>query len=586
MRRITRAVVLLAAVVLVPAGAFAQTIFWLDTPAEGATVSGIVEVSGWILDERGVSNIDLYVDGVKTATADIDIARYDVLQAYPWYAATQDVKPGFRTSFEGSVVGTGIHTLFLRVTFSDSTVQDFGHRSFTVDSVNQAPFGELEYPERNGTMNGVYPIQGWALDDGSVTRVQVVVDGGAYGEAVMGVHRPDVANRFPGVSSAEYAGFIYNINTARLTNGVHVIGIRLWDDQGASRLIGQRRVQVFNNDRNLAPFGRIEYPMPNHTIFATGCWQGGGWSGSPYEEPAAVEVIRGWVLDVDMANDDSGDDGGVAWVELLVDGEPLISTNDGACWWWDPYNIGHGFEVNCYGQLRQDIAELYSDVLNAKHSQFIFALDVNWLLFAVWNNPGFQGLHYISVRAGDRSGHQAIIDTIPIIIDCNEDPDFPVFGDVYTPEVYERVQGIVPVTGWALDPDRIIDDIDPGEDGVEIWIDGVWIGNAEYGLPSQEVWDNYPWVAGIAPNVRNCGFEYDLDTTQFSDGEHELVVIARDRRQAGVLHCELPDHGANQQPGCGVIGQRTFLIDNLNSGTAKKAGTAAARKAMEAGEGR
>ncbi len=586
MRRITRAVVLLAAVALVPAGAFAQTIFWLDTPAEGATVNGIVEVSGWILDERGVSNIDLYVDGSFVTAADIDIARYDVLQAYPWYATTQNVKPGFRTSFDGNAVGAGQHTLFLRVTFSDSSVQDFGQRTFTVGTANQAPFGELEYPGRNQTMNGVYPIMGWALDDGSVTRVQVVVDGGAYGEAVMGVHRPDIANRFPGVSAAEYAGFIYNINTARLTNGVHVIGIRLWDDKGASRLIGQRRVQVLNNDANLAPFGRIEYPLPDHTFYASGCWEGGGWSGDEYSEPNAVEVIRGWVLDVDMANDDSGDDGGVAWVELLVDGEPLISTNDGGCWYWDPYYTGHGFEVNCYGQLRQDIARLYSDVPNAKHSQFIFALDVNWLLFYVWNNPGFQGLHYISVRAGDRSGHQAIIDTIPIVIDCNEDPDYPAIGDIYTPDVYERVQGTIPVTGWAVDPERIVNNPGPGEDGVEIWVDGKWIGNAEYGLDSPEVWDNYPWVAGYAPSIKWSGFSFDLDTTQFSDGEHELVVITHDEYSHVTDHCDPSLLGSNHQKGCTAIGQRTFVIDNLNSGTASSAASGNAAKAMEADEGR
>ena len=123
---------------LLPISAEAETIFWLDRPADGATVFGLVEVTGFVVDdgqqcgpqwtwntcewlEALVSKIDLYVDGEFVATADLDHPRYDILLAYPWYAGTPYSKPGFATGFDSRDYTDGSHTLFVRVTFSDST---------------------------------------------------------------------------------------------------------------------------------------------------------------------------------------------------------------------------------------------------------------------------------------------------------------------------------------------------------------------------------------------------------------------------------------------------------------------------------
>lgn len=536
MRRITMAVALVAVVTLLPAAASAQTVFWLDTPADGATVTGIVEVSGWILDDRGVSNIDLYVDGVLTAAADINIARYDVLQAYPWYAGTPSENPGFSTSFETSSLTSGSHTIFLHVTFSDSSTEDFGQRSVVVDgTLNQAPFGELEYPGEGQAMNGVFPIMGWALDDGNVVQVEVTVDGLAYGDAVQGIHRPDVGNRFPTVTGSDYAGFLYNINTTKLSNGVHTIGVRLWDDEGASRLVGQRRVQVLNNWANLAPFGEIEYPQPDHVAYAIGCAPEGGPSTPPayFEDPRTVELVTGWALDPDD---------GVKWVELDINGVPIARTNNNSCWYYNYL----GLEVECYGaadQLREDIFRLYSDVMNSKHSQFTFAFDVSDLML----RQGFhQGLHYITVRAGDRLGHQAEIGTIPVVFDCDDDPDRPAWGYIDTPERMERVDLITPVTGWALDYDQIM------QDGVEIWVDGTLMGIADFPLSSLDVTAMFPYLSSSWTS--HARFEYNLDTTQLADGEHQLVVITED-----------------YWGGRTAIAQIPFVVDNLNQTSISKA---------------
>jgi hypothetical protein len=165
-----------------------------------------------VLDQFGADG--LYIDGGYVASADLYQPRYDILLAYPWYAGTPLERPGFATSFDSRDFSNGDHTLFVRVAFADGTEQDYGQRTVTVNNLlNQAPFGELELPGANQPMNGVFPVTGWALDDGEVALVEVLVDGMAVGQALTGMHRPDIGHRFPSHPDAEYAGFVRMLNT-------------------------------------------------------------------------------------------------------------------------------------------------------------------------------------------------------------------------------------------------------------------------------------------------------------------------------------------------------------------------------------
>jgi len=554
MRQIAIGLAVMSLVLLLPTGADADTIFQLENPGDGATVAGIVAVYGWVLDDRGscgpppwnqcewheapVSNIDLYVDGVFTASADLNIPRYDVLQAYPWYLGTPADRPGFSTSFNADDLVDGEHTLFVKVTFSDASVQDYGHRTVTVDkAVNQPPFGKLEMPGPQAPyqeysphfpypMNGVFPVTGWALDDGYVTDVEVLVDGQVWGHAVTGVHRPDVANLFPGVVGAEYAGFVRVPDTTEMTNGVHFLAIRLRDDQGATRVVGRRMVQVFNNGYNLAPFGGIDYPISNHYMLCNKCSSEGGWSGPSVSAPSEWDVVLGWALDVGSRTDE----GGVKWVEVMMNGTILANTL--VDHFWFPWMA---MDVNHYGLERLDILRLFPGVPNAKVSGFSFAINICDLILG---QEYHQGLHYLSIRAGDIEGNIGDLATIPVILDCDDDPDRPAWGDIYTPENMEMIAGTFQVTGWAIDFDHIAE--------VEVWVDGMFMGYASHSLPSQEVADTYPWFPYNL--AENAGFAFNLDTTRLTDGEHLLVIRIEDA------------WGGHKN----FLGERLFVVDNLN----------------------
>ena len=532
---------------LLPISAVAETIFWLDTPADGATVFGLVEVNGFVVDdgeqcgpqwtwhscqwdEALVSKIDLYVDDEFVATADLNQPRYDILQAYPWYAGTPYSRPGFATSFNSEDYSDGVHTLYMLVTFSDSTSEEYGLRSINVDNdLNQAPLGELELPGSNQPMNGIFPVTGWALDDEDVAYVEIMVDGLAMGNAVTGVHRPDIGNRFPSDPDAEDSGFVRMLNTTVLNNGIHVLAVRVVDNEGASRVIGRRFVQTFNTGSNLPPFGDIDWPIDNHTMFADDCEEENGqlppWSGDVYDDPDNVDMIVGWALDVGSRVDM----GGVAYIQLLLDGVIIDDTNEGS-FYWEPAE----WDFRYYGHPRMDIHNLYVDVPNSKHSGFSFLVDVNYLRLA----RGFsEGLHLFKVRAGDRENNVTDIAQLPVIFDCNDDEDEPSWGDIWTPEHMELVAGVVEVTGFAMDSRSF--------DQVEIWVDGLYIDKADHGLPSPDLDELYPWMPPTFS--RHAGFSYELDTIaeDLADGEHSLIVWTHDNRD-----------------GRTIIGERRFVLDN------------------------
>ena len=126
--------------------------------------------------------------------------------------------------------------------------------------------------------------------------------------------------------------------------------------------------------------------------------------------------------------------------------------------------------------------------------------------------PGFSFEGDFYVIAGDCTQARQIVYQLHQSLNI---PDiFAPFENIDQPSGGATVAGLTSVSGWAFD------DVEVAQ--VEILIDGVADGTADYGLPR-------PDVQGVFPSSPvNVGFTYSLDTTKYTNGPHTLNVRATD----------------------------------------------------------
>lgn len=535
----------IAAVWFTGRGASAQPFGVIDSPTEGQTVTGIVRVSGFVLDMRSISSIELLVDGNPVNRAQMNLPRIDVLETFPTYYNSATPRPGFITSFLArGVYSDGPHSVSIMVTESANlTPYIVATVNVIVDgSVNQGPFGYIDIPGPVGLegANGSFPVAGWALDDVDVDHIDFLMDGqivaGAVGRgepstAIYGTTRPDVQAAFPDVANSLYTGFSANIDTTKLLDGIHVLSVRVTDSEGFSNDLGTRRVQVINNGQNLGPFGRIDSPLDKASLFC-----GTTIETDVFPSPCTpelcgtsievVNIVNGWALDVGARLDE----GQVSYVELLLDGQIIANTrNPLTC-----VQVGQAL-TNCYGLNRPDVARSYSGYVNADNAGFSFSFsllrlsgDPSGLIgiyLPVGNGSdarlvGFTGAgkHTLVVRAGDEEETVTQFGAISVDILCDQNnSDQPAFGYIDTPANYQFINGIFDVFGWAYDFQ--------GVSSVEVDVDGQVVGVAAYGLARPDVPQNDPRV----PN-QSVGLSFFLDTTKLSNSEHDISVYVIDRR--------------------------------------------------------
>jgi hypothetical protein len=514
----------------------------IDVPVDGATVSGYVQVIGFALDGNLVSNIDVFVDGTDEANrvsaaggANINLPRPDVIQFFPQYGGTAGKNPGYQASFKASLFSNGSHTVYVRATDVDGCSYFLTPRAVKVDNArNQPPFGGVDFPlpDSGVSANGVLEVAGWALDDRKVDHVDVFVDGLIERQAVTGIYRADVAANYPDNPQAIVAGFILNIDSTRYANGVHTVTVKAVDDQGQQGLLGSRRVQIFNNSPNLAPFGDVEFPLLNSTWFGN-CFPVG--HGTPsgigtITDARYLMFVTGWAMDTSVAQER----GGVSHVILEMDG---VTIKDSRVDCHREFLLANAL-VDCYGYYRPDIEVLYPGFQQAPNVGFQFFVDVGYLL----TQQNFkEGAHMLQIKALDKEDSGSLLKEVPIVMECatgNLDP--PPIGSIDDPTNYKFIGGVFPVIGWALDLDSVVK--------VRILIDGVaqidavrGVDYAELGFASPDIALQYPSY----PQKEAARFRFYLDTTQISNSEHDLLI-------------EVTDARANVRS----AGTRRFIVDN------------------------
>jgi DNA-binding beta-propeller fold protein YncE len=240
----------------------------IDTPAEGATVSGDMPLTGWVMDDVGLlGNVLVYRDslpgegsspgtpgklfvGVPTRVAG---ARPDVQALFPSY--NDNDRAGFGLMVLTNALpngGNGTFTFHVLVADRYTSIW-LGPRTVTVDNAaSPLPFGAVDLPAAGATVSGDIFVHGWALTPGSAiipvdgTTIDVVIDGQVVGHPTYNQARPDVQALFPSYTNSAGPGGYFFLNTRTLSNGLHSIAWVVRDNAGNVRGIGSKYFTVQN----------------------------------------------------------------------------------------------------------------------------------------------------------------------------------------------------------------------------------------------------------------------------------------------------------------------------------------------------
>ena len=205
---------------------------------------------------------------------------------------------------------------------SDNTVE---YEGAYVDNVviqkapSAAPFGSFDYPA-NGTggLSGSVALQGWALDDYQVTKIEIhrnPVGGetpGPNGKMYVGDAvqvpglRPDVEAVYPGYPLVYKAGWTYNLRSYFLPSGgsgTFTFFAYGYDADGLSSQLGASRTLTFANTTAGLATPTITAPLAGEVVNVTGvsfAWSAVGGADRYdlrlWRRPTAEVVYSGSVL--------------------------------------------------------------------------------------------------------------------------------------------------------------------------------------------------------------------------------------------------------------------------------------------------
>jgi hypothetical protein len=227
---------------------------------------GEVAVTGWALDDSGISGVDVYRSpfagesteanglvfvGAATLVAG---ARPDILASYPTYPGVN--RAGWGYNLLSNLLpnqGNGAFTFFVYVRTMDGANILLGSKTVTfANAGSNQPFGTIDTPQQGQTVRGIITNFGWALTpqpndipfDGST--IDLYVDGAVRGHPTYNNFRSDIATLFPGYANSNGAVGYFTLDTTTLADGVHTIAWVVRDNAGNASGIGSRYFTVSN----------------------------------------------------------------------------------------------------------------------------------------------------------------------------------------------------------------------------------------------------------------------------------------------------------------------------------------------------
>ena len=233
--------------VTVTGTAVASVLFgWFDrvintrTHSNILTQSDTLKVWGWAADEHDgapVSQVQIRIDGTAVGDATLGLSRPDV-KNYP--------NSGWSFTYPAAGFSLGNHLVEMESwnSLGNSAIRT---GTFSVAATSTGPpFGFLELAVDSSTKStnvrqaGSLMVAGWAADpqDGApVSRVRILIDGTAVGDAALGLSRPDV-------SYYPKSGWYLKVSASGLSLGAHTVSAVATNSQRWSTTLGTKTITV------------------------------------------------------------------------------------------------------------------------------------------------------------------------------------------------------------------------------------------------------------------------------------------------------------------------------------------------------
>jgi hypothetical protein len=191
----------------------------IDSLASGATVTGVVTVSGWAIDPATpIGGVQVKIDGIAVGTAAYGSVRADICASHPGSPGCPSV--GFTYQLNTAALPPGNHTLTVVATNTDPIPLSTSF-SIPITIVSVPPTVFIDGTNVSGN---TATINGWAIDSTTpISAIQIQVDGNSIGNATYGYVRNDVCVVYPGRPSCPNVGFSIQFNTAAYAHGPHTI---------------------------------------------------------------------------------------------------------------------------------------------------------------------------------------------------------------------------------------------------------------------------------------------------------------------------------------------------------------------------
>lgn len=294
-----------------PEGTNALPFGSLDTPATGATgLAGAVAVTGWALDDIGVTRVEIWRDCIEsidrsrgacrpTPNGDGDAvyvgdalfvtdARPDVASQFSTYPGANRAGWGLMVLTNmlphlpaGSAVGgQGTFLLSAYAVDSSNAAALLGRSSVVLENdSSQLPFGAIDIPAPGGVMFSEQRFVGWGIGAGNrcLTSFRMFVDGVPITSAnglnlSFQTPRSDVNALFPQSCPSQEKGLVFYLTGLAIPNGRHTVSFEATDDLGNVGSFGSRFFDVLaasDPDQVVADRGISDRPVSSGTTTST-----------------------------------------------------------------------------------------------------------------------------------------------------------------------------------------------------------------------------------------------------------------------------------------------------------------------------